>query len=441
MVTRLSKREKQAQNPRMAALEALSEVLDSNRNLSESKALSNISDGRNAAFARHLAYGVLRWKSALEWLAAELLSKPVKKRERAVQRLLLLGLQQLWHDQTASHAAINETAECARSLGKPWAVGLINAVLRRFQRERASLLERLDQSEQRYAHPGWMLAQLKADWPQQWQNIVEANNRQAPLWLRINRQRAERGNVCNDLSAAGFEVSDHPFARDAIAIKPAVPVSKIPGFDKGWLSVQDPAAQLARDLLDPRDGERILDACAAPGGKAGHLLETCPGIRLTVLDKHADRIEQIHQNLARLGVKAEVKTADATDTGGWWDGERFNKILLDAPCSATGVIRRHPEIKWLRNNDQVDAVVQTQAGLLTALWPLLQPGGILVYATCSVLKRENSEQIQQFLQQHSDASEVAPAVEWGTLEASGRQILPGDAQMDGFFYAVLRKSA
>ncbi len=437
----MSKREKQAQNPRMAALEALSEVLDSNRNLSESKALSNIRDSRNAAFARHLAYGVLRWKSALEWLAAELLSKPIKRRERAVQRLLLLGLQQLWHDQTASHAAINETAECARSLGKPWAVGLINAVLRRFQRERTSLLEKLDQSEQRYAHPAWMLAQLQADWPQQWQSIVEANNKQAPLWLRINRQRVERENLSKDLSAAGFEVSDHPFARDAICIKPAAPVIKIPGFEKGCLSVQDPAAQLARDLLNPEDGERILDACAAPGGKTAHLLESCPGLQLTVLDKHPDRTEQIHQNLVRLGVKAEVKTADATDTASWWNGELFDKILLDAPCSATGVIRRHPEIKWLRTNDQVDAAVQIQASLLAALWPLLQPGGILVYATCSVLKRENSGQILQFLEQHSDAVEVSPAVEWGTVESSGRQILPGDAQMDGFFYAVLRKSA
>ena len=437
----MSKREKQAQNPRMAALEALSEVLDSNRNLSESKALSNIRDSRNAAFARHLAYGVLRWKSALEWLAAELLSKPIKRRERAVQRLLLLGLQQLWHDQTASHAAINETAECARSLGKPWAVGLINAVLRRFQRERASLLEKLDQSEQRYAHPAWMLAQLQADWPQQWQSIVEANNKQAPLWLRINPQRAEREKLSKDLSAAGFEVSDHPFARDAICIKPAAPVVKIPGFEEGCLSVQDPAAQLARDLLNPRDGERILDACAAPGGKTAHLLESCPGIQLTVLDKHSDRIEQIHQNLVRLGVKAEVKTADATDTASWWNGELFDKILLDAPCSATGVIRRHPEIKWLRTNEQVDSAVQIQASLLAALWPLLRPGGILVYATCSVFKRENSDQILQFLEQHSDAVEVSPAVEWGTVESSGRQILPGDAQMDGFFYAVLRKSA
>lgn len=437
----LSKQEKQGQNPRMAALKALSEVLDSNGNLSESKALSNIKDSRNAAFARHLAYGVLRWKSALEWLAAELLSKPVKKRERAVQRLLLLGLQQLWHDQTASHAAINETAECARSLGKPWAVGLINAVLRRFQRERASLLERLDQSEHRFAHPGWMLAQLKTDWPQQWQSIVEANNHQAPLWLRINRQRAEWSSLRNDLSAAGFELEEHPFARDAIAISPAVAVNKIPGFEKGWLSVQDPAAQLARDLIDPHEGELILDACAAPGGKTAHLLESCPGIQLTVLDKRADRTGQIHQNLARLGLTADVKTADATDIEAWWNGQRFNKILLDAPCSATGVIRRHPEIKWLRNNDQVDAVVQTQARLLNTLWPLLQPGGILVYATCSVLRRENSEQVRQFLEQHDDAIEVSPAVEWGTLESGGRQIMPGDAQMDGFFYAVLRKSA
>ena len=425
----------------MAALRALSEVLDSNKNLADSEALSRLHDGRDNAFARNLVYGVLRWLNALEWLAAVLLAKPLRKRDRDIQRLVLLGLQQLWHDQTASHAAINETAECARLLGKPWAVGLINAVLRRFQREQEQLLNKLGQTRQRFAHPDWLLNEIQQDWPENWQAVVDANNLQAPLWLRINRQKAKEAVLSKDLQSAGFEVGSHPFARDAISISPAAAVSSIPWFEEGWLSVQDPAAQLARDLLDPRAGDRILDACAAPGGKTAHLLESCPGIVLTALDKRAQRLEQVHQNLDRLDLKTDTKVADAAVVEKWWNGEQFNKILLDAPCSATGVIRRHPEIKWLRSSEQVATVVQTQFELLTALWPLLATGGIFVYATCSVLKRENDQQIERFLEQHTDASIANPVVEWGVAGSCGRQVLPGEAQMDGFYYAVLRKSA
>ena len=437
----MTKIKKNLQNPRIAALDALSEVLDENKNLGDAVALSRLRDHRDSALARNLAYGVLRWLTALEWLATKLLVKPLKKREIEVQRLILLGLQQLWHDHTASHAAVNETAECARLLGKPWAVGLINAVLRRFQREQEVFLSRMEQAGEQSAHPNWLLKEIQKDWPEQWQGVIDANNRQAPLWLRINREKTDEANLRNDLKNAGFEVSDHPFARDAISISPAAAVAKIPGFEKGWLSVQDPAAQLARDLLDPRPGERILDACAAPGGKTAHLLESCNEIELTVLDKNAQRIEQISQNLHRLGLNAATITADAAATETWWKGEKFDKILLDAPCSATGVIRRHPEIKWLRSSEQVDKVTQIQAGLLTALWPLLKDGGLLVYATCSILKRENNQQIHQFLEQHADAVTEVPVVEWGMASPVGRQILPGDAQMDGFFYAVLRKSA
>lgn len=437
----LSKKNKILKNPRMAALRALAEVLDSNKNLADSEALSQLHDSRDNAFARNLVYGVLRWLNALEWLAAELLTKPLKKRDRDIQRLVLLGLQQLWHDQTASHAAINETAECARLLGKPWAVGLINAVLRRFQREQEQLLNNLGQTRQRFAHPEWMLKEIQQNWPEDWRAIVDANNLQAPLWLRINRQKADEIALNNDLQSAGFEVHSHAFARDAISISPAAAVTRIPGFEEGLLSVQDPAAQLARDLLDPQPGDHILDACAAPGGKTAHLLESCPGVALTALDTRTQRLELIHQNLRRLGLKADTKVADAAAVEEWWNGDQFNKILLDAPCSATGVIRRHPEIKWLRSNEQVNVVMQTQFELLTALWPLLKTGGIFVYATCSVLKRENDQQIERFLQEQADALIVNPALEWGVAGSYGRQILPGEAQMDGFYYAVLRKSA
>lgn len=437
----MSKKHQKGQNPRLAALRAVSDVLDDHRSLAESEAFSKLQDGRDAALAKHLAYGVLRWLSALEWLAAELFAKPLKKREHAVQRLVLIGLQQLWHDQTASHAAINETAECARLLGKPWAVGLINAVLRRFQREQEQLLEKLASHRQRFAHPEWMLKALQKDWPEQWQSIVEANNQQAPLWLRVNRQRADEPGLKAELKNAGFEVFGHAYAADAIGISPAAAVAKIPGFDKGWLSVQDPAAQLARDLLAPQNGDRILDACAAPGGKTAHLLETCPDIDITILDRQASRVEQIRQNLDRLGLKADPLVADATKVKSWWNDQPFNKILLDAPCTASGVIRRHPEIKWLRSPEQLDMAAETQADLLDALWPLLGAGGMLVYSTCSVFEGENTLQIKQFLARHSDASVEVPAVAWGNAGSHGRQILPGEAQMDGFFYAVLRKSA
>jgi len=437
----LPKIKKDLQNPRIVALQLLSEVLDDNKNLGDSEVLSRLRDPRDSALALNLSYGVLRWLSSLEWLAAKLLVRPLKKREVEIQRLILLGLQQLWHDHTASHAVVNETAECARLLGKPWAVGVINAVLRRFQREQDSFLERMQQAGKQFAHPQWLLDEIKKDWPGQWQDIVDANNRQAPLWLRINRQLADEAVLRSDLETAGFEVDGHQYARDAICISPAASVARIPGFENGWLSVQDPAAQLARDLLDPRPGDRILDACAAPGGKTAHLLETCPGIELTVLDKQAHRVAQIEQNLQRLGLSAVTTVADAADVETWWEGDKFHKILLDAPCSATGVIRRHPEIKWLRSSRQVDSVVQMQAGLLDALWPLLEPGGLLVYATCSILNRENSGQIHHFLEQHPDSMAEFPVVEWGTASPFGRQILPGEAQMDGFFYAVLRKSA
>ncbi len=437
----LSKKQQKNQNPRLAALRALSEVLDSSRSLAESNAFSQLKDGRDISLARHLTYEVLRWLSALQWLSERLLSKPLKRRERDVQRLIFLGLQQLWHDQTASHAAINETAECARLLGKPWAVGLINAVLRRFQRERESWLQGLAQAEERFAHPQWMLSEIRGNWPDHWQDIVEANNQHAPLWLRINRQRADTEKLITDLKAAGFEVFKHAYAADAIGIHPAAAVSRIPGFEQGWLSVQDPAAQLACSILSPVKGDRILDACAAPGGKTAHLLESCPDIELTAIDRQASRVVQIHENLDRLGLKAEVQTADAAKVESWWNGQLFNKILLDAPCSASGVIRRHPEIKWLRSKEQIETVTQDQASLLDALWPLLKAGGMLVYATCSIFDCENGSQIQKFLERHPDASVEIPAVEWGLVGSFGRQILPGEAQMDGFFYAVLHKPA
>lgn len=419
---------------RLVALELLDSVLDQRRALSDTRDDTDGLDARDQAFARHLAYGVLRWLSALDWLAGQLLDRPLKQRDQDIHRLLLIGLEQLWHGQTPPHAAVHATAECARERGKAWAVGLVNAVLRRFQRERDALLAQLESRDERHAHPAWLLERLQQDWPEQWQDIAAQNNAQAPLWLRVNRLRGDITQYEKQLQSASFQARRHPEAPDAIAVEPAVAVAALPGFAEGLVSVQDPAAQLAATLLDPQAGERVLDACAAPGGKTSHLLERQPDLELLALDRDPARCHLIRDNLTRLGLDCTVQAADAAAPADWWDGVPFDRILLDAPCSATGVIRRHPEIKWLRDEAQVRQAVADQRRLLDGLWPLLDAGGILVYATCSVLKCENHEQIHGFLSRHPNAESLGEP-------RAGRQILPGEGGMDGFWYATLRKRA
>ena len=436
---------------RLAAVALLASVLDRGLNLSETGTEDMPADPRDRAFARHLAYGVLRWLAALDWLAGRLLQRPLKERDRDVQRLLLIGLFQLWQDEAAAHAAINEAAESARHLGKPWAVGLINAVLRRFQRERDALLAGLAASPERLAHPAWLLDRLRRDWPSDWQAIAVANNSPAPLWLRL-APGADRAQLEGRLRDAGYSVEAHPDAPAALAIRPAAATEAIPGFAEGLLSVQDPAAQLAAPLLQLEPGLRVLDACCAPGGKTCHILELEPDIELTALDRSPERLERVRENLQRLGLASHpglrLLATDAADSGDWVDdgsgdspgGGTFHRILLDAPCSATGVIRRHPEIKWLRTPQQVAEAVRLQAHLLERLWPRLEPGGILLYATCSVLRDENDRQIEQFVAQRADAEWTSLNVGWGRELGRGRQVLPGERDMDGFFYARLRKS-
>lgn len=426
---------------RLAALEALSAVLDRRQSLTDADVFAASMDPRDAAFARRLTYGTLRWFSALDWLVRHMLKHPLKPRDRDIHRLIQLGLYQLWKEDTPSHAAVHVTAGCANRMGKKWAVGLVNALLRRFQRERDALLSALHEAGADHAHPDWLLDHLQEDWPDDWQAIVEANNRQAPLWLRHNRQRAASGDLAAQFEAYGFAKKSSEHAPDAIALDPPAPVQAIPGFASGQLSVQDAAAQLAAPLLAPQPGERVLDACAAPGGKTCHLLEIEPRLALTALDRSAARAGLINDNLERLGLSAQVVTGDAAQPDDWWDGQLFQKILLDAPCSATGVIRRHPEIKWIRTPEQVEEAAELQQRLLDELWPLLEVDGILLYATCSVFKRENQQQIEAFIERHADARCIGPDSMPGQPQTCGWQILPGEADMDGFYYALLRKSA
>lgn len=431
-----------ADSSRLTALKTLASVLDSGSNLGDAEPEHLPDDARDRAFARHLAYGVMRWLTALEWLADQLLRKPLRQKDQDIYRLILIGLFQMWKGDGAAHASINETAECARNIGKPWAVPVINAVLRRFQREQDAWTGKLLEQDDQYAHPSWLLEAIRADWPREWQQVVDENNRPGRLWVRLNRS-FDAEETISVLVKSGFTVERHAAAEEAISISPAAGVGALPGFDQGRFSVQDPAAQLAPGLLKLEPGQQVLDACSAPGGKTCHILESEPGVKLTSIDLNPSRLNRIEENLKRLGfvdaTAIRLVAANAASPGEWWDGIPFDRILLDAPCSATGVIRRHPEIKWLRSPEQVEEAVKTQGILLEQLWPLLKPEGILLYATCSILRTENTKQIQQFVELHPDAELAEINATWGQKTGYGRQILPGEMDMDGFFYASLVK--
>jgi 16S rRNA (cytosine967-C5)-methyltransferase len=393
---------------------------------------------------RELCYGVLRHVFSLSALTDLLLSKPLKAKDADVRCLIMVGLYQLIHLRVPDHAAINETVAATRELKKPWAKGLINALLRRYQRESESLLHKLT-DDQRYEHPAWLLERLQTDWPQQWQDIIAANNARAPMTLRVNRAQGDRDAYLADLKAVDIDAEPIEDANEALQLVSPVPVEVLPGFAEGRVSVQDGAAQLAAGLLAAEPGQRILDACAAPGGKTAHILEGIAAqggeAELLAIDNDERRMARVGETLDRLELSAELCVADAADIETWFEGEAFDRILLDAPCSATGVIRRHPDIKWLRRESDIDALVATQARLLDRLWSVLEPGGRLVYATCSVLRAENVAQMEAFLSRQADAKERPIAAHWGHEQTIGRQILPGEADKDGFYYAVLEKSA
>ncbi|MDH1865293.1 16S rRNA (cytosine(967)-C(5))-methyltransferase RsmB [Pseudomonas chengduensis] len=431
-------------NPRLAAARALTAVLSGKASLGSSlpPQLDKV-EHHDRALAQDLAFGAARWQPRLQLLADKLLEKPFKTADKDVEALLLIGLYQLLHSRIPEHAAIGETVGCAGALKKPWAKGLLNAVLRRAQREHEALYAELDRDPVLHsAHPRWLQKALKAHWPQHWQAICAANNAHPPLILRVNRRHGSRDAYLNELREAGIEAEPCTFSRDGVRLLQPCDVTTLPGFKEGRVSVQDEAAQLAADLLELAPGQRVLDACAAPGGKTCHLLEVEPGLgEVVAVDLEAKRLARVRENLERLHLEATLIAADGRDTGAWWDGQPFQRILLDAPCSATGVIRRHPDIKLTRKPEDVPALAQLQGELLDALWPTLAPGGILLYATCSVLPTENSETIAAFLARTPDAQEVAIAGEFGLQPAHGRQLLPQLDGHDGFYYAKLIKTA
>jgi 16S rRNA (cytosine967-C5)-methyltransferase len=429
-------------DPRALAAQALVQVRDG-RSLSEvlPAATAGCPDARDAALVQELVYGTVRWFYRLDALLGQLLRKPFKARDADLHCLLLVGLYQLDRLAVPERVAVHETVQAVRTLGKDWASGLANAILRGFQRRRNDLENVIAANDEaRYSHPRWLIEQLRLDWPDRYEQILEANNQRPPLNLRVNRRRVSRSGYLEMLHAQALEAEPIPGADQGICLAMPLAVARLPGFFDGDVSVQDGAAQLAAELLDVRPGMRVLDACSAPGGKSAHLLEREPAIALTALDIDAQRLLRVQENLDRLGLHAPLMTADAGNPGQWWDGLHFDRILLDAPCTGTGVIRRHPDIKLLRRMTDISALVQRQAGLLKALWPLLSPGGILLYCTCSVLKAENRDQVAVFLSHHANAVECPVTSGHVGGGGVGRQIMPGENGMDGFYYACLRRT-
>ncbi|WP_028670886.1 16S rRNA (cytosine(967)-C(5))-methyltransferase RsmB [Saccharospirillum impatiens] len=425
------------QNVRVLAAQTVLQVADHGRSLSDllPRYRDTLEEADRGLYQK-LVYGTIRHYLSLDELARALLDKPIQHKERVIQMLLLVGLYQLLYLDIPEHAAINETVDATKPLKKPWAKALLNAALRRFQREREELIETL---QNKHAMPGWLTRQLRKDYPEQWLDIMASSNEQGPMILRVNQRQGSREDWLTEADEAGLSITPSAITASAVTLAQPVGVLQLPGFEQGRVSVQDEAAQQCAFLLDPQQGERILDACAAPGGKTGHLLERAD-VQVTALDIDAGRLERVQENLDRIGLKAELKAADAAELKSWWDGTPFDRILLDAPCSGTGVIRRHPDIKLLRKPKDVEFLTQVQDQLLHRLWQTLKPGGILLYATCSLLQRENSERVSAFVNRQADASVVELQLAGDAEVSVGVQWLPQPGSHDGFYFALLKKA-
>ena len=388
---------------------------------------------------KELCFGFCRHYFRLQAIADCLLEKRPKTLE--VWIAVLMGLYQLHYMHQPDYAVVQETVALLKKIKKEWAKGLVNAVLRNFCRKHTEILSELIHDPVFISgQPPWLLQHLKADWPNDWQAIAAANDAHPPMTLRINLRKNSVANYLSALNEGGIEAVAHSVAPEGITLVAPCNVYDLPGFDTGCVSVQDGAAQLAVSLLSLKPGQRLLDACCAPGGKTCHILESEPNLAACIaLDVDAKRLKKVRENLDRLNLTATLVQGDALSPESWWDKRLFDRILLDAPCSATGVIRRHSDVKLLRTNEEIVTITQIQSSMLKSLWPLLAPGGLMVYATCSVIADENDEQVAHFLEAHSDCQALKGNWPWGRSTGHGQQILPGEQGMDGFFYAVLLK--
>lgn len=426
-------------NTRLIAAKVLTSVIRDGQSLTAAlnNTLGVVESDKDRAFIQALCYGVCRNFHRLDYILSQMLDKPLKDLD--VKALALIGLYQLKFMRVKSHAAVSETVLAARK--KPWAKALINALLRSYLRGQEGFEQKADNVKSALvSHPDWLIQQIEQDWPMQAQQIFQQNNEQPPMALRVNLANISQDQYLQKLRDQGIEAEAVSFCRSAILLnKPAV-VDILPGFNEGWVSVQDTAAQLAAELLDVQIGHRVLDVCAAPGGKAAHILEHQPKVReLVAVDIDKLRLQRVNDNFQRLKLSAKLIVGDASKPEDWWDGQLFDRILLDVPCSALGVIRRHPDIKLLRRAEDINTLQVLQQRIMTAVWPLLAPGGIMLYATCSILKQENEQQIEAFLATNANAIEVPINADWGLVRRYGRQILTGESAMDGFYYALIRK--
>lgn len=434
----------QPRSVRARAARLLAQVFDGGQGASLAQLLpaeSHALPRPDAALLQELCYGVCRFSPRFEVMLEHFVSKKLKARDNDIRALLYLGFYQLLITRIPDHAAIGSTVEACRELGKGWAKGLINGVLRNCQRQSAPPQRWANDPRYRYSHPLWLYRALQTAWPDDAAATLDANNERGPMTLRVNQRQISRAAYLAALADAGIDARPCPYSPVGIELQKPCDPGDLPGFDRGQVSVQDEAAQLAAPLLDLQNTQRVLDACCAPGGKTCHLLEQRSDLReLVALDVDRSRLGRVEDNLARLQLRANLKTGDARAVTDWWDGEAFDRILLDAPCSATGVIRRHPDIKLLRRDSDIAKLAQLQSAMLAALWPTLAPGGLLLYATCSVLPAENEAVVAAFVEQTGDAQHCPLAVDWGRARPVGRQLFPQPQGHDGFYYALLQKT-
>jgi 16S rRNA (cytosine967-C5)-methyltransferase len=400
--------------------------------------LNDVSE-RDRALLQQLSYGTLRQSPRLQAILKQLLDKPLRDKDRDVQGLLLCGLYQLDSTRVPDHAAVAATVDATRALKKHWAKGMTNAVLRRYLREREQLTHTLDEAAAA-SHPAWLFQKILAQWPAPAAAIIDANNQQPPMTLRVNRGQASRDDYLSRLKDHGIAAKAGSLSKHAIQLAVPIDVWDLPEFSAGRVSIQDEAAQLAAFLLQAGAGERVLDACAAPGGKTCHILELQPELaELVAMDIDELRLQKVSENLQRLNLKATLITGDAASPPAALEPASFDRILVDAPCSASGVIRRHPDVKLLRRESDIAPLADQQLCILRGLWPLLKTGGTLLYATCSILDEENSQVIQRFLTEEADAALSDTEMAGSESVTSGRQLLPSSGGTDGLFYATLKK--
>jgi len=441
-----------AVNIRALAAKCCYNVIDKGRSLGDElpKQQDKVA-AKDKGLLQEICYGVLRYLPELEHDVRGLMQKPLTGKQRVFHFLLLVGVYQIKYMRIPDHAAVSETVAATGALKSRHMKALLNGVLRNFVRLSEKLLTNKEAGSSskniipdaiKYNHPSWFIKKIQQGYPGKWQQILVANQQKPPMWLRANQRHHSSTEYQKLLTTADIAINSVEPLSQAIELTRPTDVTKLPGFEQGWISVQDGAAQQAARLLDCQPDDIVLDCCAAPGGKTCHILEQTPDIAsMTAIDIEASRLLRVEENLTRLGLTATVITADAANAKTWWQGQQFDRILLDAPCSGTGVIRRHPDIKWLRKASDIEALVILQQQILKETWSLLKPGGILLYATCSILPQENNEQIKHFINSNTNAQLLSfDNIVQENENDIGWQLLPGEKNMDGFYYAKLLKT-